>query len=116
MTKLTDEELDDLRERVSRTSAFDYSFSCGEVDALLDRIQAQADENEKLQAKVIELQQEIAGADGRLEAAYQSSLEKDTLNIIDHIHDEVIDHCDTAEECRSEIVNYSLNFSGGKER
>ena len=41
-------------------------------------------------------------------------LEKGTLKIIDYIHDEVIDHCDTAEECRSEIVNYSLNFSGGK--
>ena len=28
--------------------------------------------------------------------------------VIDHIHDEVIDACDSDDECRQDIVNYSL--------
>lgn len=28
--------------------------------------------------------------------------------VIDHIHDDVIDTCESDEECRQEIVNYSV--------
>ena len=44
-------------------------------DNIVEWCKFHSDERNKLQAKVIELQQEIAGADGRLEAAYQSSKE-----------------------------------------
>ena len=30
--------------------------------------------------------------------------------VINHIHDEVIDDCESDEECRQEIVNYSVRI------
>jgi uncharacterized coiled-coil DUF342 family protein len=32
------------------------------------------------------------------------------LAVIGHIHDEIIDSCESAEECRQEIINYSVTI------
>ncbi len=35
---------------------------------------------------------------------------------IDHIHDDVIDYCESDEECRQEIVNYRERVAAGSDK
>lgn len=52
-------------------------------------------------------EQEIFAGEGAMDAAEQAWDAAHRLTV-DHVHDVVIDHCETAEECRQEIVNYSI--------
>lgn len=47
---------------------------------------------------------EIAWANGRYIALNEQA---PLLGIIDFIHDEVLDDCDTAEECRQQLINWT---------
>ena len=38
------------------------------------------------------------------------SLALHDADVIDYIHDEIIDGCETAEECKQEIVNYTIRL------
>jgi len=52
---------------------------------------------------------EIFAGEGSMEAAEQAWNAAKALTT-DHIHDVVIDDCETAEECRQEIVSYSIKL------
>ena len=54
-----------------------------------------------MMARIKELETELA----ELKASIPQG-----LAVIDHIHDEIIDSCESAEECRQEVINYSVRI------
>ncbi len=43
-----------------------------------------------------------------VKASSAQSLKLYVADVVDYIHDEIIDACETAEECRQEIVSYTI--------
>ena len=52
---------------------------------------------------------ELFAGEGVMDAAEQAWNASQAL-AVDYVHDVVIDCCATAEECRQEIVNYSVRL------